>query len=96
MFDIRKADDGTIILSGRFDASQTGPAQALFDTVTGDATVDFSDLEYISSAGLGVLLGTHKRLSEKGGQLKLRGMKKLVRDVFRYSRLDTIFAIEEP
>lgn len=95
MFDIRKADDGTIILAGRFDASQTGTAQALFDTINGSATVDFTALEYISSAGLGVLLGTHKRLSEHGAQLKLRGMKKLVRDVFRYSRLDTIFPIEE-
>jgi len=93
MFDIRKADDGSIILAGRFDASQVATAQALFDTVAGSATVDFTALEYISSAGLGVLLGAHKRLSETGGKLKLRGMKKLVRDVFRYSRLDTIFEI---
>jgi anti-sigma B factor antagonist len=95
MFDIRKAEDGSIVLSGRFDASQVATAQALFDTVTGSATVDFTALEYISSAGLGVLLGAHKRLSETGAKLKLRGLKKLVRDVFRYSRLDTIFEIEE-
>jgi anti-sigma B factor antagonist len=95
MFDIRKADDGLIVLSGRFDASQVATAQALFDSVAGSATVDFTDLEYISSAGLGVLLGTHKRLSETGDKLRLKGMKKLVRDVFRYSRLDTIFEIDE-
>ena len=56
--------------------------------------IDCSGLEYISSAGLGVLLGTFKRLDEKGASLKLTGMRKLVRDVFRYSRMDTIFEIE--
>jgi len=95
MFTIQRAEDGTIVLSGRFDASQVATAQAVFEAVTESATVDFTALEYISSAGLGVLLGTHKRLSETDAKLKLRGMKKLVRDVFRYSRLDTIFEIEE-
>jgi anti-sigma B factor antagonist len=94
MFEIRKTDESHITLSGRFDASRVQTAQAVFETVVDSCTVDFSDLEYISSAGLGVLLATYKRLDASGKRLKLTHMKKLVRDVFRYSRMDTLFEIE--
>ena len=94
MFDIRQAQDGVIRLSGRFDASQVQRAQVVFDALLTSCVVDFADLEYISSAGLGVLLATQKRLSDAGASLKLKNMRKLVRDVFKYSRLDRIFEIE--
>jgi anti-anti-sigma factor len=94
MFEISMPEAGRIVVSGRFDASQVDKAQALFDTVKGSCVIDCSELEYISSAGLGVLLGAYKRLDAQGASLKLTGMRKLVRDVFRYSRMDTIFEIE--
>jgi len=94
MFEIGKSEDGAIHISGRFDASRVPEVEAVFDRVTGSCTVDLGALEYISSAGLGVLLAAHKRLSEAGGGLRLRNLTKLVRDVFKYSRLDTIFTIE--
>jgi len=56
--------------------------------------IECDGLEYISSAGLGVLLATYKRLAASGQTVKLVGMRKLVRDVFRYSRMDTIFEVE--
>lgn len=85
--------DGEIFLSGRFDASQVDDASAVFDEMTTTTTVNFKDLDYISSAGLGVLLKTQKRLREKGGGLVLTQMKKLVRDVFRIARFDLVFEI---
>src|SRR4051812_1215044 len=44
-----------LVLAGRLDASQCGPAQAALDAAHGVVTLDCSGLEYISSAGLGVL-----------------------------------------
>jgi anti-sigma B factor antagonist len=85
--------EGQIFLSGRFDASQVDEASAVFDTITTSATVNCRDLDYISSAGLGVLLKTQKRLREKGDGLVLTQMKKLVRDVFRIARFDLVFEI---
>ena len=38
-------------------------------------TLDLSGLDYISSAGLGVLLKTQKRLMGTGGKLRLAGLK---------------------
>ena len=94
MFDIKRVDDSNIALTGRFDASQVQKAQAVFDALETSATVDFGELEYISSAGLGVLLATYKRLEGAGHKLTLKNMRKLVRDVFKYSRMDTLFTIE--
>ena len=58
--DAKRAD--LLVLAGRLDASQCGPAQAALDAAHGVVTLDCSGLEYISSAGLGVLLKTQKRL----------------------------------
>jgi anti-sigma B factor antagonist len=82
-----------ILLAGRFDASQVDKAEGVFNTLSKSAVVDFRDLEYISSAGLGVLLMTQKRLNDAGQALKLKNLNKHVRDVFGYSGLDSIFEI---
>ena len=83
-----------IRLSGRFDASQMEKAKLFFDKITQSAVIDFKELEYISSAGLSVLLFTQKRLSDKNQQLKLINMNDHIRDVFLYAGFDKIFTIE--
>jgi anti-anti-sigma factor len=94
MFDIEIGENSEVLLSGRFDASQAEKAEAVFERITQSSIVDFKDLEYISSAGLGILIGTLKRLSESGNSLKLINMNKHIRDIFRYAGLDRIFEIE--
>jgi len=94
MFDIRINEQGDVILSGRLDASQTDRATEILNKVTGSVNVDFKDLQYISSAGLGVLLATQKRLGQSGNRLKLINMAKNIRDVFHYARFDMIFEIQ--
>jgi anti-sigma B factor antagonist len=94
MFDIRINEQGDVILSGRLDAAQTDRASAVLSKVTESANVDFKDLQYISSAGLGILLATQKRLSQSGKKLTLVNMAKHIRDVFHYARFDMIFEIQ--
>jgi len=94
MFTIEKTSGNVIRLSGRLDASQADSARAVLDTITDSTVVDFKDLEYISSAGLGVLFATQKRLREAGKELTLTSMNAHIRDVFRYARFDVIFRIE--
>ncbi|HLB00077.1 MAG TPA: STAS domain-containing protein [Bacteroidota bacterium] len=94
MFDAKLLDDGRVELFGRFDAAQVEKARVVFDLVKGPATVDFRGLEYISSAGLGILLMTQRRLKEAGGKgLKLMNMNKHIGDVFRYAGFDQVFEI---
>ena len=94
MFEFKIAHDGQILLSGRLDASQAEKAKKEFDQITKSAIVNFKDLEYISSAGLGVLFAAQKRLKDSGQGLKLVNMNQHIRDVFRYARFDLIFEIE--
>ena len=94
MFTISRKENGTVELEGRLDASQVETASSILDAVTGSCIIDFARLDYISSAGLGVLLKTQKRLGASGQSLKLINMNKMIRDVFRIARFDLIFPIE--
>ena len=91
---IDHGEGGIVVVVGRMDAAQCPMAQAFLDKVQGVATLDLSRLEYISSAGLGVLLKTQKRLMTSGGRLKLTGVNAHLRDIFQYSGFDQIFDIE--
>ena len=95
MFDIGIGEEGSIFIAGRLDAAQTEKAQAFLDSVEGSATVDFSRLDYISSAGLGVLLKVQKRLMAANNELTLVDLNNHILDVFRYAGLDRVFKIEK-
>jgi anti-sigma B factor antagonist len=94
MFAIDKGPTGDIVISGRLDAAQAPTAQAFLDQVEGTVTLDCRGLEYISSAGLGVLLKTQKRLLAAGGKLRLAGVSRHLQDIFGYSGFDRLFEIE--
>jgi len=86
--------DGAVVISGRLDASQCPAAQKFLENVQGTVTLDCRGLEYISSAGLGVLLKTQKRLAGSSGKLRLTGVSRHLQDIFLYSGFDQIFEIE--
>ena len=58
----------------------------------GRVVIDFSQVEYVSSAGLRVLLATAKRLRSKG-TLRLYGLNDSVQEVFDVSGFSTIIPI---
>ena len=74
MLKIEFGGDGAVVLAGRLDAAQCPAAQAFLERVEGTVTLDCRGLEYISSAGLGVLLKTQKRLTASAGKLRLVGV----------------------
>ena len=94
MFEIGFNDQGDVVISGRLDAAQAPRAQAFLDAVDGGCVVDMGALEYISSAGLGVLLSTHKRLMAGQAGLQLVNVNPHINDIFRYSGFDKLFVIK--
>ena len=94
MFEIGPGDGVDIVCQGRLDASQSDQAKAYLDTVSGSLTVDLANLTYLSSAGMGVLLRTQKRLLGAGGGLKLVNVSNHIYDIFRYSGFAKVFEIE--
>jgi len=94
MLQIGLDDSGKIIVEGRLDAAKAPEAQEFLDAVTGECILDLGKLEYISSAGLGVLLSTHKRLMSSGSGLRLVNVNSHINDIFMYSGFDKLFQIE--
>ena len=94
MLSIEKGQDGKVLVAGRLDAAEAASAQTFLDRVDGTVTLDCGGLDYISSAGLGVLLKTQKRLLATNGKLRLVGLKPHLLDVFTYSGFDQLFEIE--
>ena len=85
----------TVKVSGRLDTTTAPDLEAelkdLLATTT-DLTIDFSDLDYISSAGLRVLLATHKELLGKG-KMTITGVNEIVHEVFEVTGFSDILNI---
>lgn len=95
MLDIHFGDERVVVVAGRLDASEAERAQAFLDQVgEGPCVIDVRGLEYISSAGLGVLLKTHKRLMASGSGISLVQVNPHISDIFKYSGMDKLFSIK--
>lgn len=55
--------------------------------------VDFSNVRFLSSAVLGLLIRISKRINENKGQLRLCSINPRIYDIFKITRLDEIFEI---
>lgn len=85
----------TIAIEGRLDTS-TAPQLDTFiseniDGVT-SITFDFTDLSYISSAGLRSLLSTHKKMIGKG-EMTVTNVNDIVREIFEITGFSDILNI---
>ena len=96
---ITKNQNGTtleIALEGRLDTMTAPELEAALKESLDEAeslVLDFSRLEYISSAGLRVLLSAHKIMSAKGG-MKVTHVNEIVREVFEVTGFADILTIE--
>ena len=93
MFAIEKREDGTIVLLGRCHAGYTEEVREMLQGITDSCVIDFGSLDYIASAGLGVLLAAQKRLKSLGQGLVLMNLNPHIREVFRIAGFDKIFEI---
>jgi len=97
---INKKMNGTcleIALEGRLDTLTAPELEAeLSQSLDGAESLimDFSKLDYISSAGLRVLLSAHKSMSTKGG-MKICNVNEIVNEVFEVTGFSDILTIEK-
>lgn len=94
----KKSENGnlTIALEGRLDTA-TSPElekelKASLDGVTA-LTLDFAQLEYISSAGLRVLLTAQKTMNKQGA-MKILHANETIREIFEVTGFSDILTIE--
>ena len=96
---INKSENGsamTISLEGRLDTTTSPALEKELNEVLpkiNELVFDFSKLEYISSAGLRVLLTAHKAMSRKGG-MKVTNVNEIVQAVVDVTGFSDILIIE--
>ena len=92
----KTTDANTIVLSGRLDNSTAPELEKELDEILATASklvLDMENLEYISSAGLRVILKTQKALAKKEG-LKLIHVPDTVREVFDITGFTEFLTVE--
>ena len=94
---IKRSDTrAELLLEGRLDSATASAAQEAFLKVAGqyaDIQLNFSDLAYISSAGLRALLMLQKQVNKTGGSLVLKNVKPSVQEVFEITGFAGILTI---
>src|SRR5579883_2943348 len=83
--------------AGRID-NETSPAfQARLMAATAvsgaDVLIDFSAVEYISSAGLRALMATSRQSKAQGGRVAVAALNTLVKEVFEISRFSYLLPV---
>ena len=94
MFEIRRGEGGHFALVGRLDAAEAERVGGELLAIRSSARLDCSQLDYISSAGLGILIELYKRLENSGQRLTLVSLPSRVRNIFHYAGLDRLMHIE--
>src|SRR5512138_368813 len=93
----RTSNDIHIVsIAGSLDSGTSPDAQKALDSVLAGAkkvAMDFSNLDYISSAGLRVLLGAAKKMRASGGTLRMFGLNQSVKEVFEISGFSSILSV---
>jgi anti-anti-sigma factor len=82
--------------SGRIDSQSSPEFETVINAKLGDVqnvVLDFTDVPYISSAGLRVVLVIAKKISRSKGQFALAGLKPEIHSVFKISGLTNVLKI---
>lgn len=92
----QNADKLTVAIAGRLDTTTSpqleGELRTAVNGIT-ELTFDLEKLEYISSAGLRVLL-TAQKVMNKQGEMKIINVNPDVREIFEVTGLDEILNVE--
>ena len=95
----QRVEDNTLIvrLVERLDSASAPELEQLvtekIDAGQKRLVFDLADMDYVSSAGLRVILLAGKRLRVGGGKLALAGLREMVREVFEMSGFVSLFPI---
>ncbi len=95
---VKEVDEVSVLsFEGNLDTNTAPQAQAqinqLIDGGSSKILINFDELNYISSAGLRVLLATAKKLKTTDGDLKICGLNKTVQEVFDISGFSSILSV---
>jgi len=94
---VKSGEEGIILLTGVLDSKAAPGAEKILRgqaQVFSMLTLDFAELEYISSAGLRILKLLHSDMLKKSGKLKIRHANSSVTEVFELVGLSGMLNLE--
>lgn len=96
--EVRHSKDATVIvLSGEIDLHHVPQVHPVLvrecDAKPATLIIDLTDVAYMDSSGVGVLVHVFQKVKGYRGKLRLVGMRERVRSVFEITRLDKYFVI---
>lgn len=86
----------TLYFEGRLDTVTSPKLEEMLAPLlkeTKEMTFDFAKLEYLSSAGLRIILSTHKKLKAAGGMLTVANVNEVISNVFEMTGFSDILHI---
>jgi anti-sigma B factor antagonist len=92
--------DGKLVatLSGEMDTAASIEAEAALQPLSGsagkDVVIDCTELEYIASSGLRVLLNILKKVKAGGSRIVLKNVNEVIRDVLEVTGFISLFEFE--
>jgi anti-sigma B factor antagonist len=97
---VRRQGDVTIVeIEGHFDAQGAPEMKAklhdLIDEGNNKLVFELQEMEFIDSAGLGVLVSCLRRAAAKGGDVRLAEVPPFCRSIFELTRLTRVFDVNE-
>ena len=80
----------TLEITGRLDTTTAPNLEAVINEISEDTKeliFNMAELEYISSAGIRVLLSAYKKMNQNGGIMRIEKANDIVREVFEMTGL---------
>ena len=87
----------TLVITGRLDATTAPNLESAINELSADTkelVFDMSGVEYISSAGIRVLLGAYKKMSSNHGEMRVEKANEIVCEVFEMAGLSQMLVNE--
>ena len=87
----------TLAITGRLDTTTAPNLESVVNELCEEAkelVIDMSELEYISSAGIRVLLGAYKKMNFNQGTIRIVKANDMVREVFEMTGLSEMLEQE--
>ena len=80
----------TVWLDGELDDRAAGRLRTEIDAIMDESRVkrlvfDVSDLDFMDSSGIGLIIGRYKKLSQRGGSAAVKGMDRRIDRLFQMS-----------
>ena len=93
----KEGDISILSLTGSLDTNTSKEAEDHINKLLEEGNIklliDLTDLDYISSSGLRILLSTSKKLKSLRGEMRICGLNETVNEVFEISGFTMIFKI---